>query len=332
MILVGDLAISLNLLSIAVLTFIISVVFVTVTLRLTLFRLANFTFGVRKILLWSLVTAPWWIAATCVGIFWPRQQNLVPISWLDDFAHWHHVDIFSFTSWHAVTLFAASSYLLWSITRTVYTRYLQSSALLDLIGLSDAQPQQIKGQCQYYSLPLAVPAAFTIGFISPRIYLTTALQQRVNEQDLDIIVKHELAHVNARDPLFKVAFAAFAGFFPAKTARNLTKHYILLTEQIADSAVTQDYDNLHVAQTLINVTRMQRSIDTDNQHFACHGMHASHFGNDQISLRIQRLINPNMSSSRLMIALLLTLFVFAPLLTAFMVDSFHHVIETFFTH
>ena len=330
--LVENLAISLNLLSIAVLAFAISVVFIAVISPFTLHRIAQFTFGIRKVILWSLVTAPWWIAISCVGFFWPRQQDIFPAALLNDFAHWHHVDIFSFTSWHAVTLLSASAYLLWSVTRTVYIRRKQSSAMADLIGLSDIKLQHINGKQGYYSLPLPIPAAFTTGLLSPKIYVTTALKERVNEQELDIIIRHEMAHVEARDPMYKVVFATFAAFFPATATRELIKQFTLLTEQMADSAVTKEYDNLDVAQTLINVARMQRSVDSMHNNMGCDGLQTSYFGNDQTSVRVQSLISPVMSSSRLAMGFAIILFASAPLLTASTVDSLHHIIETFFTH
>lgn len=329
--LIGDLAILLNLLSIAVLAFAISIFLISVTSQLTLPRIEHFTFGVRKVLLWLLVSAPWWIAVSCVGLLWPRQKNVFPAAWLNDFAHWHHIDIFSFTSWHAITMFSAGAYLMWSIASTVYYRHKQSTTMSDLIGLSNIQPQKSKKQRLYYSLPLPIPAAFTTGLISPKIYLTTALQQQVNEQELDIIVRHEMAHVDACDPLLKVAFANFACFFPTATTRNLIKQFTLLTEQIADNAVTKEYDNLDVAQTLINVTRIQRNIGSDNNGLGCKGV-TSYFGNDQTSVRVQHLISPVMSSSRLAVGFALMLFATTPLLTASTVDSLHHFIETFITH
>ena len=329
--LVGNLAITLNLLSIAVLAFAISVVFIAVISPFTLHRIALFTFGIRKVILWSLVTAPWWIAISCIGFFWPRQQYISLGAWLNDFAHWHHVDLFSFTSWHAVTLFSASAYLLWSMANTVYIRRKQSSAIADLIGLSDIKFKQTNGKQGYYSLPLSKSGAFTTGLLSPKIYVTTALEERVNKHELDIIICHEIAHVESRDPLLKVAFAAFAVFFPATVKRKLIQQFTLLTEQVADSAVTKKYDNLDVAQTLINVARMQRSIDS-MQNNCCDGLQTSYFGNDQTSVRVQCLINPVTSPSRLAVGFAIILFASAPLLTASTVDSLHHIIETFFTH
>ncbi|MCB2384735.1 M56 family metallopeptidase (plasmid) [Shewanella sp. LC6] len=324
---VGDLAIALNLLSVAVLAFAISVACISNALRLTLPRFEHLTFRLRKVILWALVTVPWWVAISCAAFFWPRQQELFSTAWLNEFAHWHHVDIFSFSSWHAFTLLSAFGYLIWSMISTIYVRKKQSSTMASLIGLSEIQPQVTITQQRYYSLAQAIPAAFTTGLVSPKIYLTTGLQEKVTEQQLDIIVRHEMAHVVARDPLFKVIFAAFAGFYPKAAKRNLIGHFTLLTEQLADHAVTTEHDNLDVAQALINVARMQRSVT-----LGCDGLQTSYFGNDQTSVRVQRLIQPRLTSSRLAIGLTLLFLAIVPLLTASTVDSLHHIIETFFTH
>lgn len=330
--LVENLAITLNLLSLAVLAFAISVAFITVISPFTLPRLAQFTFATRKVILWLLVAAPWWIAIACTGIFWPGKQAVLPIAWLNELAHWHHVDIFNVTSWHAVTLLSASAYFLWSLIRAFGFHTKQSSAIANLIRLSDTRPQNIGGNRRYYLLPLTIPAAFTTGLLSPKIYITHALKEQINEQELNIIIHHEMAHAQARDPLFKVIFATFAVFFPAPVMRELITQFTLLTEQLADSAVAREYDSLDIAQTLINVARMQHSIGAMNSNTHCDGLHTSYFGNDQTSVRVQCLINPVTSSPPLAIGLAILLFAFAPLFTASTVDSLHHFIETFFTH
>jgi beta-lactamase regulating signal transducer with metallopeptidase domain len=325
--LVGNLAIAMNLLSIAVLAFAISVGLLAILSALIISRFKQLTFPIRKVILWSFVTAPWWIAASCIGFFWPRQQDIFPTAWLNNFAHWHHVDVFYFTSWHAVTLFSACIYLLCLLARAIYVHRKQLCAMSDLIQLSDIQQQETQQKQRYYSLSLNVPTAFTSGLFIPKIYLTTALQKRVSAQELDIIVKHEMAHVRARDPLFKLVFALCAGFYPSLVRRKLLQQFTLLTEQLADSAVAQEYDQLDVAQTLINVTRMQRNLSS-----GVAGLCTSFFGNDQTSIRVQQLISPVLSSSKLAVSLAILMFISAPFLTASTVDSLHHFIETFFTH
>lgn len=330
--LLGDIAIALNLLSIAVLAFAVSVIFIALTTRFTLARSEHFTFRLRKLILWTLVTAPWWIALGCVALFVTERGDMSHRNWLADFAHWHHIDVFSFTSWHAVTLLFASAYLLFCIVSTVFNRRTQSSAIANLISLTDVAPATTQSQLHYYSLPLNIPAAFTAGLLSPKVYLTSTLLEQVNQQELDIIVRHEFAHVESRDPLFKVVFSTLARFFPVRTKRKLIQQFTLLTEQLADSSVTATYDNLDVAQTLINVARMQRNLGVITNRLGCDGMQTSHFGNDQTSIRVQRLINPVLSSSWLAAGMSVLLIASVPLLTVSTVDSLHHFIETFFTH
>lgn len=323
----GKLAISLNLLSIAVLAFAIGVALITIASRLFPLRLEASTFGVRKLILWSMVTAPWWISVVCVFFFWPSQQESFPTQWFNNLAHWHHIDIFSFTSWHSATLIAASLFLTWSVVKAAYLRRRQSSSLSDLINLSSVKSLKTNECRHYLSLPAAVPAAFTAGLFSPRIYLTTALQTSVSEQELDIIVRHEQAHVAAYDPLRKVVFTIFAGFLPAVARNQLIDQFTLLTEQMADIAVTKEYDSLDVAQTLINVARIQRPVTVESE-----GLQASYFGNDQTSIRVQHLVNPAFSSSGLTMVLSFIMLSTTLLLTASTVDSLHHIIEAFFTH
>lgn len=330
--LVGDIAIALNLLSIGVLAFAISVLFIAIIGRFTLARAEYFTFAMRKALLWACVTAPWWIAASSMFFFIPSQQPYFGSSWLNDFAHWHHVDLFSYSSWHAITLYCASAYFVWSLVTSIYRRWQQTAALNSALALAQVSAQQSATQQHFYSLPLTTPTAFTAGFLAPKVYISTALQQRLNSNELDIILQHEMAHVAARDPLFKVLFAALARFFPAATAMLLMQQYTLLTEQLADSKVVKHHDSLDVAQTLINVARMQRDNATSHINVMRKTAQLNYFADDHISVRVERLIQPVSASSKPAVGLSCLLLAVIPLLTTSTVDSLHHVIETFFTH
>ncbi|RHW77309.1 M56 family metallopeptidase [Colwellia sp. RSH04] len=324
---VGNLAIALNLMSVAVLAFIICIVFISAIAKLFIPKLNNTTFTVRKFSLWLLITAPWWVATLCIALFWPRQSNGVYLSWFEELAHWHHIDIFNFFSWHAITLMLASLFVVGVCISVIYRKRKQSASLSNLLDF--AQDKKIQGldNSDYLTLSVPTPIAFTTGLLSPKIYISTGLQEQVSEQELAIILKHEAAHVEARDPLFKVLFSVFAGFFPSSIKLQLLDKYTLLTEQLADSKVASKYDNLDVAQTLINVARMQRNIS--NHHV---GTSISHFGYDQTNTRIQSLIKPITSTPRTLLLTAAVLTIVMPLLTASTVDSFHHFIETIFTH
>ena len=324
---VGNLAIALNLMSVAVLAFIICIAFIAVIAKLFIPKLDKITFTVRKFSLWLLITAPWWVAALCIALFWPRQSNGIYFSWFDEFAHWHHIDIFNFFSWHAATLMFACLFVLGISISVIYRKRKQSNSLSNLLDFAQDKKLQGQGDSDYLTLSVPNPIAFTTGFLSPKIYISTGLQEQVSEQELAIILKHEAAHVAARDPLFKVIFSVFAGFFPASIKRQLLEKYTLLTEQLADSKVASKYDSLDVAQTLINVARMQQNISNHPV-----GASISHFGYDQTSTRVQSLIKPITSTPRVLLLTAAVLVIAMPLLTASTVDSFHHFIETIFNH
>ncbi|MEP4892202.1 MAG: M56 family metallopeptidase [Aliiglaciecola sp.] len=328
--LVGDMAIALNLLSVAVLAFVIGIVSVAVLSRFELFRLNQINFNSQKFILWSLVSAPWWIALSCIGYFMPYSLGFDKVfntSWFEDFAHWHHIDIFSFSSWHGLTLLLASIYLAWRVTKTIYARTKQSIALSSLLSFTDAQDAKTTNGNQYYLMPVKVPVAFTSGFMSPKIYVSTGLQAQVSDEQLNIIVNHELAHVTARDPLFKVLFTTLASFYTSGIKQSLIEQYVLVTEKIADNEVTKAYDNLDVAQTLIDVARLQKTLPTNYDQAS-----VSYFGHDYTSLRVEQLLNPINKPSLTTIIIALALLAAMPVLAASAVDSFHHFIETFFIH
>ncbi|WP_218352372.1 M56 family metallopeptidase [Alteromonas lipotrueiana] len=328
----GKLAISLNLLSIGILAFLISVLFLVFSTNFLLLRLRNLTFKWRKVALWLVVIAPWMVAACSMLFFLSTLSIVSSFDWLGSLAHWHHLDTFNLISWHGLTLLCTLGYLVWSATKMLFFHYRHTSAMAGLTDLSDPQTRESIGHYRYYLLNASSLFAFTTGLVHPKIYFSSALKKQVNEQELDIIVRHEAAHVRSRDPMFKMIFCGFAQFLPRAAARNLINHYILLTEEIADHSVLQHYDCLDVAQTLINVARVQHSI-SDDPKFG----QASYFGNDQISMRIQRLICPSTPPSRLAIAgiatgLSLLILAIVPILAVSTVDSIHHSIEAVFTH
>lgn len=325
--LVGNIAIALNLLSVAVLAFVIGIASVAVISRFVLSNLNKTHFSTQKFLLWSLVSAPWWIAIFCIGYFLPYKISFVNSTWFEEFAHWHHIYIFSFSSWHAITLFLATIYLVWRVIKTIFARTKQSIALSNLLSFTNAQNAKTTNGNRYLLMPVKIPVAFTTGFLSPKIYVSTGLQRQINDEQLNIIVNHELAHVTARDPLFKVLFTALASFYPSRIKQTLIEQYVLLTEKIADYEVTKEYDNLDVAQTLIDVARLQKALPTDYDHAS-----VSYFGHDHTSLRVERLLNPINQPSLSTIIIALALLATMPVLAASTVDSFHHIIETFFIH
>ncbi|MEP3826786.1 MAG: M56 family peptidase, partial [Lentilitoribacter sp.] len=125
----------------------------------------------------------------------------------------------------------------------------------------------------------------------------------------------------------KVIFTALASFYSSGIKQTLIEQYVLMTEKVADSEVTKEYDILDVAQTLIDVARLQKVLPTD-----CDQASISYFGRDHTSLRVEQLLNPICKPSLTTTIIALALLASMPVIAASSVDSFHHFIETFFIH
>jgi Zn-dependent protease with chaperone function len=325
--LIGNVAISLNLLSVAVVAFAIVVLVLFILAPILQAKLSCFTFCYRKFLLWMLAASPWWVAIVCVGLFWSAQYNFEQTSWFKEFAHWHHIDVFSLGSWHGFALFMAAGFIsLLAVTKTY--RILKHTNTMHQLGtLAGEQREYSQDGHVIYVLSSDIPTVFTSGLLAPSIYITTALQKQVNQRELDIIIKHEAAHARAHDPFFKVFFMILCSFFPNKISQLLMQQFILLTEQMADSEVTRHHDHLDVAQTLVKVARLQHQLPSH-----CNGRQLSYFGNEQISQRVHELLCPLAQTPLRAWCFALLLLVMTPLFTASFVDSFHHLIESFFNH
>jgi Zn-dependent protease with chaperone function len=184
-----------------------------------------------------------------------------------------------------------------------------SSAMSSLLALSNTQPHKDYPNQSVHVIEHLIPEAFTVGFFNPKVYITSGLQA-LDEKTVHIVIQHELAHLKARDPLFKTLFSLFGWCFPASTRAALQQSYTALTEQIAD-----------------NVARFQRQ-----QHITNDNIYMSHFSNEQITQRIQTLLMPISTTPKLLLMITLFSFVVISLFTLSTVDSVHHLIETFFIH
>lgn len=323
----GTLAIILNLLSVTVLSFATSVVLISMLVALAHRYVGLLSFASRKLVLWTCATLPVWVSVFCMVVFSLDSELGLAANWLNQFAHWHHVNQFSLVSWHGMTLVSAFSYTIWSLAKIVHWRVGQSNAMSGIESLSSLQSRQSQQGVDFYLIDSPLATAFTSGFWKPKIYLSTTLLGRISPTETEIILRHELAHVSARDPLFRTFFVVFASLFPGAVRRILVSEFNLVTEQLADDAVTAHYDRLDVAQTLINVARLQQpSVPTTKL------SHVSYFGHDHTSVRVQSLVSPSVTYSRWAVGCALLILSVVPFVTVSAVDSLHHIIETVFTH
>ncbi|MDN3407189.1 M56 family metallopeptidase [Pseudoalteromonas sp. APC 3356] len=322
---VGNWAVFLNLASAAVTAFICVIILISFFHTSLCKKITIFQFTERKFMLWLTISSPWWISLLCAAVFWQAHQNQMS-NWLQGVAHWHHLEVFSVYSWHSVLLISAACLMTSASVHAFFSLNRHSSAMSSLLALSNTQPHKDYPNQSVHVIEHLVPEAFTVGFFNPKVYITSGLQA-LDEKTVHIVIQHELAHLKARDPLFKTLFSLFSWCFPSPTRAALQQSYTALTEQIADVGATQYFDGLDVAQALINVARFQRQqrITNDN-------IFTSHFSNEQITQRIQTLLTPIPTTPKPLLIVTLFSFMAIALFTLSTVDSVHHLIETFFIH
>ena len=110
---------------------------------------------------------------------------------------------------------------------------------------------------RYYSLPVDAPAAFTIGWLKPRIYLTEGLLLQCAKEDIECILHHEEAHRRRRDGLHQLLARMFTSVLPNPLIRRQLDDYALICEQACDQEATKQLPDDQVAGTLLKIARLQ---------------------------------------------------------------------------
>ncbi len=103
-----------------------------------------------------------------------------------------------------------------------------------------------------------VPFVFTIGFLRPRIFVSTALCKSLNSRELDAVLAHEEHHRANGHPLFRLVgegisrFLFFIPFF-----RSLLSYIIIRQEVSADQRALRHTPRAVLAAALLKVYNLQ---------------------------------------------------------------------------
>ena len=153
---------------------------------------------------------------------------------------------------HAAWL--AAALLLWYSTRVGITARRHW-----WIGLNLARQLRATGVRRHgvVELASAQPAAFTLGWWQPEIYLSRGLLEQCTEQDVACILAHEKAHKHRRDNLRLFAAMALTAPLPRCVTRSQVKDLKLLHELAADRSAARNCGPEAVAASLLRVARLQ---------------------------------------------------------------------------
>ena len=103
-------------------------------------------------------------------------------------------------------------------------------ALTRCLGLKD----------KVHLLDSEVPLCFCAGFISPRIYISRGMVEKLVPQELEALLLHEKRHLENHDPL-KILLGRLlvAAIFFIPVLRDMLKHYLIDKEIAADRSAIQ---------------------------------------------------------------------------------------------
>ncbi len=169
----------------------------------------------------------------------------------------------------------------------------------------------------WWVLPISAPLVFTLGFWRCRLFVSQGLLSELSPQAMDVVAAHEHAHRYRADNLR--TFLATLALLPLLPfCLGLREDLKLGHEKACDLAACQRADATFVAQTIVDVTRLQQP--------APQGLDASFFARCHTRARVQALLAPIPATGGRTIALAFMGFC-ALVLFTLGVDSLHHGLE-----
>jgi len=186
-------------------------------------------------------------------------RNLAPWSWLN-----YKAPLNSFLNWASVKcswqclgpslsgLFLESglkllifSFLVFVFFRALWiaAKAIRSTNSCRRLLEAKASPKKRWG-IDYYLIPSSMPLAFTVGWLKPRIFISSSLETSLEEKELKTVLFHEVRHQRRKDPgrSLLIGFLSDLLFFLPLTKR-MRRSFGLYTE------IEADLSSLKVGQT-----------------------------------------------------------------------------------
>jgi Zn-dependent protease with chaperone function len=139
------------------------------------------------------------------------------------------------------------------------------------------------------------PAVALVGLVKPRLFVATQVLQACSESEWDAIVRHEVAHLHARDNLRHLCLRACADLLAwVPAGRRLERAWLAATEEAADERATGEdpHRRLELAAALVKVARLAPGV-------AGAPLHASAlYRGEPIATRVRALLAPPAAATR----------------------------------
>lgn len=145
-----------------------------------------------------------------------------------------------------------------------------------------------------------VPVAITIGFISPKIVLSTGLLELLKEEELEAVIHHEMYHLKNHDPLKIFLLSICSITLPyIPILKWFNEKYRIIQEIMADEmAIAKQETSIHIGSALLKMLKVGK---LDSKSFA----YAS-FAETSVNYRIEYLLNP-LKNNKIKIPVVITM-------------------------
>lgn len=248
---------------------------------------------------------------TPIGSFWLIDAESLTLQssghWVDQLRYWVGQGSIAISSIWVVGI-------LIGVTRYLYNRKALVRTESSAIHCSDEQAQRhLSTICQALKISrrvsikvsALVESPMTVGFLKPVIYFPLGLISGFSTDELETILRHELAHIKRHDylvNLFLVMLETLFFFNPIilLLVRDLRREM----EYVCDDEVIQAHDQFAYARALLKLQENSISYQVAM---------AAQNNNSEFKNRVERMINPNKpkagSKMGLVVILLATLLV-----------------------
>ena len=317
----GNIATLLNGFAIASISFILANIAVSAVVSVLAQKFLKLQLNSRKTILWLLVLLPWLTGAAVSVFFVFGSVTSSPFVAESEYAHWQHMNSFSWLSWHGLILAFAALFIAY-VLLVKFTQLRKHATELNLLkSLSHCRDGNI------YEVELAQASAFTAGILNKQRFITTGMLAQTSAQEQQVILQHEQAHAEANDPFKKWLFSIFASFFLPMLAARLKLLMTLAMEQQADKRVLDyGYQSTFVASTLVKVASLNA-----NESPVKNNELVANFGADILEQRVFFLLGQlDLKPVNKLLTLLLIILILGGSVGS--IDSIHHLMEKLFSH
>ena len=115
-----------------------------------------------------------------------------------------------------------------------------------------------EGKKEFIIVSHPVPLAITMGFMRPKILLSTRLINLLNEDELEAVIAHEMAHKENRDPLkiFLLTLCSSTMWY-IPILKWFNRQYRIMKELAADeNAIEKQETTVHIGSALLKMLKV----------------------------------------------------------------------------